>query len=710
MGFFHEISQKFTLPLKDPVLVFSLLLLIILFSPIIFRRLNIPSIIVLIISGIIIGPHGFNILENNSAIELFSTIGLLYIMFIAGLELNLHEFIANRNKSLVFGFLTFSIPVVLGFSVFHWLLSYNLTASFLIASMLATQTLVAYPIVSKLGLSKNEVVAIIIGGTIFTNTAGFINLAIIKNIYYHNISNHFWFLLIIQLIVFIFFIFFVIPRITRYFFSHLESEKYSHYIFVLSMLFLSAFAAQLSGLEPIIGAFAAGFALNPLIPKSSALMNRIEFIGNSLFIPFFLISVGMIIDLKVFFSSIYSLWISTILISLALFSKWLAALLTQWIYRYSYIQRQLIYGLSSAHAAAILVFILVGYREQIIDETIFNSTIILILVSCMVSSFVTDKNAKKLILESNSATQKEEKYLIRGDVFLIPIINWERFPNILRLAILLRNIKSAYPISILTVVPNDTDAESNIIKFRKKAEEFIDAASATETPINTIVTIDHNVAGGILRTAREIMANTIIMGWPHSAGFLEKLFGEKTNPVLEALDKNVIIADIKQKFNLINRLIVIAPPFSDKEFSFRYWANKINKLSNEIHAKIIFYGTESVFNVFKNESYFQEVSFIQTETIDHLDFLSSLHTNNDLIIFISFRKGSVSFYPELESLPEKLNKQFDNISKLIIYPQQTDILKDISIIYDDTSKNPIRQSLKVMKFVGKGIEYIVKKK
>src|SRR5690554_3747007 len=358
--FFKHLMHEFELPLGNPVLIFSLILFIILLSPILLRKLNIPGIIGLIIAGVVIGPHGLNILEKSSAIDLFSTIGLLYIMFIAGLELDMNEFKSNRNKSLLFGLFTFIFPLGIGFPVCYYLLGYDFNASFLTASMFATHTLVAYPIVSKLGVSKNQAVAITVGGTILTDTAVLIILAVIIGNSQGNLDKEFWIRLLVSLAIFSFIMFFIVPKIAKWFFRKLESEKHSHYIFLLSVVFFAAFLAEVAGVEPIIGAFVAGLALNKLIPHSSALMNRIEFIGNSLFIPFFLIGVGMLVDVSVITKGPNALIIAGTLSAVALIGKWLAALFTQLVFKYSAAQRQLIFGLSGAHAAATLAVILVG--------------------------------------------------------------------------------------------------------------------------------------------------------------------------------------------------------------------------------------------------------------------------------------------------------------------------------------------------------------
>src|SRR5690554_521221 len=401
-----QLKHSFQLPLEDPLLIFSLILAIILLLPLLLQRIRIPGIIGLIVAGIIIGPKGFHILEDSAFVQIFSTIGLLYIMFIAGLELDLNQFKTHRNKSIVFGIYTFIIPLGIGFPLCYYVLSmwdsnFDFAASLLVASMFATHTLLTYPLVSRLGISKDKAVAITVGGTILTDTAVLILLAIILGSHTGGLTQEFWIRLIISFILYSLIMFMLVPLVAKWFFRKLESEKHSHYIFVLSVVFFSAFLAEIAGLESIIGAFVAGLALNKLIPHSSALMNRIEFIGNSLFIPFFLISVGMIVDVSVILSGPMALIIAGTLTVVAISGKWLAAFFSQIIFGFSKGQRGLIFGLSSAHAAATLAVILVGYKAGILDDNILNGTVILILVTCIVASFATEKAAKSIIRSSD---------------------------------------------------------------------------------------------------------------------------------------------------------------------------------------------------------------------------------------------------------------------------------------------------------------------
>ena len=712
--FFNHLMHEFELPLGNPVLIFSLILFIILLSPILLRKLNIPGIIGLIIAGVVVGPHGLNILEKTSAVELFSTIGLLYIMFIAGLELDMNEFKSNRNKSLLFGLFTFIFPLTIGFPVCYYFLGYDFNASFLTASMFATHTLVAYPIVSKLGVAKNQAVAITVGGTILTDTAVLIILAVIMGNNEGNLNQEFWIRLGVSLAIFSAIMFLIIPRIAKWFFRKLESEKHSHYIFVLSIVFLAAFLAEVAGVEPIIGAFVAGLALNKLIPHSSALMNRIEFIGNSLFIPFFLISVGMLVDVSVILSGPGALIIAGTLSVVALFGKWFAAFFTQIVFKYTKAQRQLIFGLSSAHAAATLAVILVGYKAEILDENILNGTIILILITCIVASFATEKAAKKIIIESEDESEDIVKLNgAQSEHILLPIQNVRNIEKLLELAIFIKDKKSANPVSILSVVSNNDEAEINILKTRNKLEEFVRQASASETNVNIIATIDHNPASGIARISREIMADVIVLGWPQRSGLIDKIIGEKVENILSSTDKTTFICHLEKPLILHKRIVIVVPPLAEREHGFGLWLSKLAKLAQELSIPMLIYCTESTEKAIEKVVKAQKLnaSISMSLFTDWEDFLvlSRSIQKEDLFVLVSARKGATSYMGILENLPSKLEKHFAKNSRFIIYPQQyADSISRGQ--YGDVSTKPLSKSIEVVQKLGKGIGTIFKNK
>ena len=679
--FLEHIVHEFHLPLTNPVLVFALILLIILLAPVLLQKLKIPGIIGLIISGVIIGPFGLNFLEKNSAVDLFSTIGLLYIMFIAGLELDMNEFKSNRYKSMLFGFFTFILPLAIGYPVCRYLLGYNFNASFLIASMFATHTLVAYPIVSRLGVSKNEAVAITVGGTILTDTAVLIILAIIMGNSQGNLDQQFWIRLGISITVFSAIMFFMIPRVAKWFFQKLEDEKHAHYIFVLFVVFFAAFLAEFSGLEPIIGAFVAGLALNQSIPHSSALMNRIEFIGNSLFIPFFLISVGMLVDISVIFSGPAAIVIAVVLTVSAIIGKWFAAYFIQLVFKYSAAQRQLIFGLSSSHAAATLAVILVGYNAGILDNNVLNGTIILILITCVVASFATEKAAKNIqISEEDNSLSKPGKELILKEHILLPIANLMNFDKLLDFTLLIKDKKSENPITVLSVVPNDAESEKNIILTRQKLEAYKNQGAAAETEINTIATIAINATTGIERVSKEIMADIIVLGWPKKPGILEKLIGERIYSIVNSVDKNLFICHQEKLLVVQKRIIVLTPPLAEKEIGFETWLKKILKLSTELSIPVIIFGAKNTYDAinlkirqFRWNGNLRFQKFTEWEDFHNL---SEHVKNDDLLVLISARSNSLSHQKYLDHIPSKLEKHFFSNNKIIVFPQQNLTFQD----------------------------------
>lgn len=710
-NFFEHWKMEFMLPLENPVLVFSVILLIILLAPILLRKIKIPGIIGLIISGIIFGPHGFHLLEKNSAVELFSTIGLLYIMFIAGLELDLNEFIKNRHKSIVFGFFTFIIPMGIGFPVCYYLLQLDMNASILTASMFSTHTLVAYPIVSKLGVSKNQAVAITVGGTILTDTAVLILLAVVMGTHQGGLSSDFWIQLISSLIIFAGIMFFIIPRITRWFFKTLESEKHSHYIFVLAVVFFAAFLAEVAGVEPIIGAFVAGLALNRLIPHTSALMNRIEFMGNALFIPFFLISVGMVVDTSVIFSGWGALIIAGSLTIVALIGKWLAAFLTQISFGYTSVQRKLIFGLSSSHAAATLAVILVGYKAEILDENILNGTIVLILITCIVASFSTEKASKALAMEKGDDDIVPDKQK-NNEHIIIPISKSSNIENLVDFAALIKNPSSLQPITLLTVIPNDGDTEKNILKAKRDIESVYSHASASETKINFITTIDHNISGGIIRTSKETMADLVLLGWPKSTPLINKIVGENEDNVILNLDKTIFVSQIVRPLNTMKRIVLIVPPLSELEAGFSFWMEKVSRLFHQISLPLVFYCNSATAEFIKKFAKKHELtkSMIIKDFNDWQDFLilSRYIIADDLLIIVSARRYSLSWTNVLDRLPPKLEKYFSLNNKVLIYPHQ-EIHAHLNASYKDINSEALESSIETIQKIGKGIGRMFKK-
>ncbi|AMP97489.1 Sodium:proton antiporter [Pedobacter cryoconitis] len=667
---FDHITKQFQLPFTNPVLIFSLLLFIILIAPILLGRIKIPGIVGFIIAGILIGPNGFNILKKNSAIELFATIGLLYIMFIAGIELDLAEFKKKKHKSFIFGFLTFAVPILIGFPVCYYLLHYSLLTSILTASMFATHTLVAYPIVNKFGIAKNEAVAVTVGGTILTDTAVLIILAVIMGSVEGELNSSFWIQLAISLTIFTATVFIVIPKIAKWFFTKLESEKTSHYIFVLSVVFFSAFLAQLAGIEPIIGAFVAGLALNRLIPHSSILMNRIEFVGNALFIPFFLISVGMLVDLRVLFRGPDALIVAGALTVVAIVGKYFSATLTQWIFKYTKNQRLLIFGLSSAHAAATLAIILVGYQAKIIDDNILNGTIILILVTCVFASFATEKASRNIVSEEELTGPE---MIQNQENILIPIADFNNMNTMLDLAVLFKDKNSDQPINLLSVVPDSDNAQANLLIARKKLNDSAKYASGNDTMVKVIATLDHNVSSGVLRIAKEKSANIIISGWPRKNTVIDKFLGDKSAALIENSPANLFILHLHKPITVHTSIQLVCPPAYLMEKNMQVWLAKVCKLSVELSLSVDCFCDESTKKHIEHALLLMKSSvsfkFDSTEIWKDWRKLKERIMPDDFMIVVLDRKLETTYLLSLTYTQRKLEHLFESQTKLLIYPQ-----------------------------------------
>lgn len=531
------------LQIKDPILIFALVLIIILIFPTLFKKLGIPEIIGLIIAGVIVGPNGINLLSQDIGLSIFSQAGLLYLMFLAGLEINVAQFLKNKVPSLTYGILTFSLPFLLSGLVFFYVFKVDLIASLLISSMIATHTLVAYPIVGRFGINNNRVVNIIIGGTIITDTIALLILSIVSESTKGVLDHLFWIKFIGYFTLFLIFVLWVIPHLSKWFFKNYDGESSSEYIFVLTMVFIAAVVAEYAHIEPIIGAFFVGLAMSKLIPRTSPLMNRIVFIGNTIFIPFFLITVGMYVDLHVLTQGKELIFLIIAFVIIALLSKYIAAYITQKIFKYNKLERNLMFGLSNARAASAIAIVLVGYNLELINESIVNATIILVLISTLVSSFVTQNAAKKIAI-------KEEKELPDlSDIperILVPISNPNTIEQLINFAILIKDQKSKLPLYPLSIVNDDHKAEENVVTYSKILDKARVHASSSDKIAQIASRIDTNIADGIARTTKELQITKIVMGWHGKSTTKSFFFGtllknvgckaDKTSHILTTFD------------------------------------------------------------------------------------------------------------------------------------------------------------------------------
>lgn len=587
-------NLSLTLPITDPTWIFLLVLLIILFAPILLNKLRIPHIIGMILAGLVIGEHGFNILVRDSSFELFGKVGLYYIMFLAGLEMNMGDFKKNRGKAVMLGLLAFVIPIGIGLVTNMMLLKYSLVTSILLASMYASHTLVAYPIVIRYGVSRHRSVSIAVGGTAVTDTLTLLVLAVVGGLFKGESGGLFWLWLVIKVVFLGALIMYSFPRIGRWFFRRYD-DNVMQFIFVLAMVFLGAGLMEFVGMEGILGAFLAGLVLNRLIPHVSPLMNHLEFVGNALFIPYFLIGVGMLIDIHVIFGQGDALKVAAVMIIVALVGKWIASWLTQKIYKMAPIERELMFGLSNAQAAATLAAVLVGYNiilpngERLLNEDVLNGTVLLILVTCVVSSFITERAARKIAM---CEAHLEEERTVEAERILIPVANPDTIEYLMNLSLLIRDTKQKDNLLALNVINDNNTSEGLELRGKRYLEKAAMITASADVPLRQITRYDLNIAAGIIHTAKEYEVTDVIIGLHRKVNIVDSFFGMLAENLLKGLHREVMIAKFLIPINTIRRIIIAVPPKAEYEAGFQKWVEHFCRMGGTLGCRVHFFANE----------------------------------------------------------------------------------------------------------------------
>jgi Kef-type K+ transport system membrane component KefB len=561
-----------------------------------------------------------------------------------------------------------------------YLLDFSLPTSILLASMFASHTLLAYPIISKMGIVKNKAVNIAVGGTVITDTLALLVLAVIVGMSTGELNNEFWIRLVVSLVIFSVIIAFVFPVLGRWFFKKYE-DNISQYIFVLGLVFMAAFLAEAAGVEAIIGAFLAGLALNKLIPHTSPLMNRIEFVGNALFIPFFLIGVGMLIDYTVFFNDFETVKVAFVMSVVATFSKYIASLLTQKTFGFSAAQRDVIFGLSNAQAAATLAAVLVGYNVilgeteagepiRLLNESVLNGTILMILVTCTIASFVAQKGATQLALEEELSDGDEEGEA--DEKILIPVNYPENISELINLGVTIKTQSQKDALLALNIIPSDSEDPSKEKYARKLLEKASVCAAATDNRLTELIRYDSNVVQGITNVVKENKATDIILGLHKDSGLSGSFLGKLTEGILGKINVTAMIYHSIQPLNTVARYLIVVPPNAEKEMGFAFWLLRIWNIGRNTGAKLVFYGSKETLRYIKQVQKKFSVEAVFREFSDWEDFLilSKDLKENDALVVVMSRKNGESYDNQMEKLPKYLNKYFMHNNYVLIYPMQ----------------------------------------
>ena len=676
-----QITQAaITLPLTDPVLKFLLILVIILAAPLLLNKLRIPHLLGLIIAGAIIGPNGFNLVLRDSSIILSGTAGLLYIMFLAGLEIDLGDFKKNKWKSLTFGMYTFLVPMALGTLVGLYVLNFSMLTSILLASMFASHTLIAYPIISKLGITKDKAVGITVGGTMITDTLALLVLTVIVEMAVGEVDDWFWYRLGAAIILFFAFVMIVFPIVGRWFFKRCE-DNVSQYIFVLVMVFLGAYLAELAGLESIIGAFLAGMALNRLIPSTSPLMNRVEFVGNAIFIPFFLIGVGMLIDYRAFFTNWDTIKVGAVMIVVATVAKFVAAWMTQKTFRMSVDQRRVIFGLSNAQAAATLAAVMVGYNVilgetpagepiRLLNESVLNGTILMILVTCTMASFSAQKGAHNIAM--NDVSEEKEGTGEHQERILIPVSYEKNVTELVNLSTAIKSKKNKNGLFALNVINNQASDDKAFKQSKKVLNMAVTTASATDNVLQDLLRYDLNVANAIISVIKEQGITDLVLGLHQGKGVVSSFLGNMTEAILGQSNVTTLIYRPIQPIATVKRHLVVVPARAEKEVGFPMWVNKVWNIIHNSGAKAVSYASEDT-TIYLKEIYKKrpiEAEFSSFDDWDDFLIMSREIKSDDTLWVVMSRRERLSYHANMSRIPNYLNKYFQSNSFVLVYPIQ----------------------------------------
>ena len=658
-------------PVTEPTWIFLGVLCIVLFAPLIFNKLRMPHIIGMILAGLLVGPHGFNILVRDDSFELFGKVGLYYIMFLASLEINMQEMKRAKGGALMLGLAVFAIPIAFGMFANMFILEFSFIASLLLASMYASYTLISYPIVARYGLSRLRCVNFVVGGTIITDTLTLFVLAVIAGTFTGKTDIWFVLLMLAKLMAITGVIVFFFPRVARYFFRT-YNDSVIQYIFVLAMLFLGAGMMELAGMEGILGAFITGLVLNRLIPHSSPLMRRIDFVGNAIFIPYFLIGVGMMIDISVLFNGGSSFIVAAVMIVTALSGKWIASLLVAGTYRMTSNERNLMFGLSTSQAAATLAAAIVGHGiiledgSRLLNDDVLNGTILLILVTCIVSSIVSDKASRNLVL---SVDKLVKPIANNSKKTLLALANPNMVEKLMDLALLVRKENSHIPLSAITVVI-DEDKKRHA-GSKKVLEIAANIAASVNVPLLTKMRLTTNLAHGIIHEVKENDYRELILGFHQKETANDSFLGNVLPEVLNALDCQVVMARMNIPLNTVRMIHITFPAKAEYEAGFSYWVEETARMASGLGCRISYHGhpgtLERIAAMLKEYSPI-EADFFETDGGNDLKRLSKIIHKDHLLIIVSARRGSISFRPSLDHVFVQLQRDYQDTSVLLIYP------------------------------------------
>ncbi len=686
-----SMTQYLNLPITNHTWVFFIVLAIILLAPMIFTKLRIPHLIGMILAGVLIGEHGLNILERDASFELFGQVGIYYIMFLAGLEMDLVGLQQNRSEGLIFGAFTAIFPFVLGFLAGHWVLHYQMMASLLLACIFASHTLVSYPIVGRYGISKHKSVVISVAGTMVALIFALLVLAALAGQFKGGTGWAFWLLFLVKFAVFCGVLFYLFPRIIRWFFRR-YSDAVMQFIFVLAMVFLAAATADACGLEGILGAFFSGLVFNRYIPRSAPLSNRVEFVGNAIFIPYFLIGVGMLVNVKPLFTSHAAQIVVLVMVIAGTLSKYIAAIVSRRIFRLSSASGLMMFGLTEAHAAGALAMVMVGTSLEVspgvplMDNAVLDGVVVMILITCIISSIATDQAARTLKLEGEQLEVNEKQPLNDDEKILIPVNELENIPAIVQTGIMMRNSILNRGLICLNVVNEDDPTGVLQRKSKECLQEAVKICAGADVKVQTQSRLAVNFVNGVIHAFRENDASEILVGLHRRRTPSDSLLGQFAQGLIDGLNRQIIIVRYTIPVNTIRKIIVAVPARAQYETGFYRWVERISRLSIEIGCRINFHASEETARLIRGylNHYHPLVrdEYSPFDSDSSLELLAQETGSENLFVLITARKGTISYEKRMTKMQFMLTKYFSDKNLIIVYPDQEGEVDEVANFYE----------------------------
>lgn len=668
------------LPITSPTLIFFVVLFIILIAPIVMGKLRIPHIIGMVLAGIVIGPYGLNILERDSSFELFGRVGLLYIMFLAGIEMDMEGLKKDLGKVTVFGLLTCFVPFILTYLSCVWYLGYPSLASLLLGCIMASNTLVAYPIVVRYGLQRSTVTTLSVGASMLSLLIALVVTAALVGSMSGDTGTLFWVMFFVKFVVWCIAMTWLIRHMTRWFLRR-YSDSVMQYIFVLSVMFISAATCELIGLEGILGAFVSGLVLNRFIPNISPLMNRIEFIGNAIFIPYFLIGVGMLINAGLLLEGGNTILVVACICIFGTLGKAIAAFLTSFFFHRSVHEGNLMFGMTSAHAAGAIALVMVGVNleiapgQHLLGDEALNAVVIMILFTCIISTVVTDYASRTIVLKEKSQRKMpEDDGKADDEKILIPVKYPETCDTLLNMAMLMRNEKLSRGLIALNVVYDDLDATYNQQEGQRLLEQIEKKAAAADVQVQTQVRLATNIANGIKHAFKEYDASEIILGQHIHDNSTRRFWGQFAQSLFNGLNRQIIIARCTIPLNTIRVFHVAVPSRAEYEPGFYRWLERVSRMVTRLGCRILFHGRDESLSLIRTflSNRFPSIR-ADYAIMQHWNDFKSLAAQveeHQMLVVVTARPGTVSYKSAMERLPDELTTYYKYKNVMIIFPDQ----------------------------------------